>query len=201
MAKALEERDQEILLVTDSRVTIQKLKCIAEGRPAPRGAAHLTRKAIWKRKWPGGMKDLVEPPEDKDKDPLANLACPDAGVSTGDCRLAYVLLSDQALGRVRKWLEAGNAELGKTAGIRWLRKKSILLEEGKKTSSAALLLHFIVPLSLVVYHSVAVTATTITAAIDKTAATTAATSAAATDVAIAATTAVAAAGGRLEPCL
>ncbi|KAF8461232.1 hypothetical protein BDZ91DRAFT_798213 [Kalaharituber pfeilii] len=66
------------------------------------------------------------------------------------------------------------------------------------------------PLSLVVYHSVAVTATTITAAIDKSplllslaiaAATTAATSAAATDVAIAATTAVAAAGGRLEPCL
>ncbi|KAF8468243.1 hypothetical protein BDZ91DRAFT_793111 [Kalaharituber pfeilii] len=44
------------------------------------------------------------------------------------------------LGRVRKWLEGGNAELGKTVGIRWLRKKTLLLEEGKKTSSVVVYL-------------------------------------------------------------
>ncbi|KAF8456812.1 hypothetical protein BDZ91DRAFT_800905 [Kalaharituber pfeilii] len=41
---------------------------------------------------------------------------------------------------VRKWLETGNAGLGRTVGIRWLRKKTLLLEEGKKTSSAVLYL-------------------------------------------------------------
>ncbi|KAF8465978.1 hypothetical protein BDZ91DRAFT_794551 [Kalaharituber pfeilii] len=40
----------------------------------------------------------------------------------------------------RKWLETGNTDLGKTVGIRWLRKKTLLLEEGKKTSSAVLYL-------------------------------------------------------------
>ncbi|KAF8463054.1 hypothetical protein BDZ91DRAFT_796544 [Kalaharituber pfeilii] len=39
------------------------------------------------------------------------------------------------LGKVRKWLESGNKGLGKTVGIRWLRRKTALIEEGKKTSS------------------------------------------------------------------
>ncbi|KAF8460721.1 hypothetical protein BDZ91DRAFT_413086 [Kalaharituber pfeilii] len=39
------------------------------------------------------------------------------------------------LGKVRKWLESGNKRLGKTVGIRWLRRKAELIEEGKKTSS------------------------------------------------------------------
>ncbi|KAF8438733.1 hypothetical protein BDZ91DRAFT_804261 [Kalaharituber pfeilii] len=44
------------------------------------------------------------------------------------------------LGKVRGWLEASNKEIGKTRGIRWLRKKTTLMEEGKKTSSAVLYL-------------------------------------------------------------
>ncbi|KAF8460093.1 hypothetical protein BDZ91DRAFT_799170 [Kalaharituber pfeilii] len=44
------------------------------------------------------------------------------------------------LGRIRRWLEEGNPELGKTIGIRWLRKKTLLLEEGKKTSSVVVYL-------------------------------------------------------------
>ncbi|KAF8465045.1 hypothetical protein BDZ91DRAFT_795192 [Kalaharituber pfeilii] len=44
------------------------------------------------------------------------------------------------LGNVRRWLEASNTEIGKTTGISWLRKKTILLEEGKKTSSAVVYL-------------------------------------------------------------
>ncbi|KAF8464853.1 hypothetical protein BDZ91DRAFT_763872 [Kalaharituber pfeilii] len=45
----------------------------------------------------------------------------------------------QDLGKVRKWLEASN-KLGKTVGIRWLRRKTILVEEGKKTSSVVVYL-------------------------------------------------------------
>ncbi|KAF8462864.1 hypothetical protein BDZ91DRAFT_796908 [Kalaharituber pfeilii] len=44
------------------------------------------------------------------------------------------------LGKVRKWLEAGNKTLGKTVGIRWLRRKTELLAEGKKTSSVVVYL-------------------------------------------------------------
>ncbi|KAF8454865.1 hypothetical protein BDZ91DRAFT_801571 [Kalaharituber pfeilii] len=44
------------------------------------------------------------------------------------------------LGKVRQWLEAANKELGKISGIRWLRKKTTLVEEGKKTSSAVVYL-------------------------------------------------------------
>ncbi|KAF8471226.1 hypothetical protein BDZ91DRAFT_760900 [Kalaharituber pfeilii] len=43
------------------------------------------------------------------------------------------------LGKVRKWLESGN-KIGKTVGIRWLRSKTRLVEEGKKTSSVVLYL-------------------------------------------------------------
>ncbi|KAF8448626.1 hypothetical protein BDZ91DRAFT_803033 [Kalaharituber pfeilii] len=44
------------------------------------------------------------------------------------------------LGKVRQWLEAANKELGKISGIRWLRKRTTLVEEGKKTSSAVVYL-------------------------------------------------------------
>ncbi|KAF8469998.1 hypothetical protein BDZ91DRAFT_791989 [Kalaharituber pfeilii] len=43
------------------------------------------------------------------------------------------------LGKVRRWLEAANKDLGKTTGIRWLRKDT-LVNEGKKTSSAVVYL-------------------------------------------------------------
>ncbi|KAF8458774.1 hypothetical protein BDZ91DRAFT_742604 [Kalaharituber pfeilii] len=39
------------------------------------------------------------------------------------------------LGKVRRWLEEHYKGLGKTVGIRWLRRKATLIEEGKKTSS------------------------------------------------------------------
>ncbi|KAF8460012.1 hypothetical protein BDZ91DRAFT_799374 [Kalaharituber pfeilii] len=39
------------------------------------------------------------------------------------------------LGKVRRWLETDNQNLGKTTGIRWLRRETLLREEGKKTSS------------------------------------------------------------------
>ncbi|KAF8469493.1 hypothetical protein BDZ91DRAFT_792293 [Kalaharituber pfeilii] len=42
--------------------------------------------------------------------------------------------------KVRKWLESDNKELGETTGIRWLRKKTTLIDEGKKTSSVVLYL-------------------------------------------------------------
>ncbi|KAF8464843.1 hypothetical protein BDZ91DRAFT_795335 [Kalaharituber pfeilii] len=44
------------------------------------------------------------------------------------------------LGKVRGWLETSNPELGKTTGIRWLRKETTLREEGKKTSSVVVYL-------------------------------------------------------------
>ncbi|KAF8475511.1 hypothetical protein BDZ91DRAFT_788206 [Kalaharituber pfeilii] len=44
------------------------------------------------------------------------------------------------LGKVRQWLEAANKELGKVKGIRWLRKRKLLEEEGKKTSSVVIYL-------------------------------------------------------------
>ncbi|KAF8471062.1 hypothetical protein BDZ91DRAFT_846728 [Kalaharituber pfeilii] len=44
------------------------------------------------------------------------------------------------LGKVRKWLESGNKTLGKTVGIRWLRRKAELVGEGKKTSSVVVYL-------------------------------------------------------------
>ncbi|KAF8460015.1 hypothetical protein BDZ91DRAFT_799380 [Kalaharituber pfeilii] len=44
------------------------------------------------------------------------------------------------LARVSRWLEESNPGLGKTRGIRWLRKKATLLEEGKKASSVVLYL-------------------------------------------------------------
>ncbi|KAF8453396.1 hypothetical protein BDZ91DRAFT_768216 [Kalaharituber pfeilii] len=44
------------------------------------------------------------------------------------------------LGKVRRWLEEDNKDMGKTAGIRWLRNKETLQEEGKKTSSVVLYL-------------------------------------------------------------
>ncbi|KAF8464234.1 hypothetical protein BDZ91DRAFT_795765 [Kalaharituber pfeilii] len=44
------------------------------------------------------------------------------------------------LGKVRKWLESGNKTIGKTVGIRWLRRKAELVEEGKKTSSVVVYL-------------------------------------------------------------
>ncbi|KAF8470025.1 hypothetical protein BDZ91DRAFT_719723 [Kalaharituber pfeilii] len=44
------------------------------------------------------------------------------------------------LGNVRRWLEASNKDLGKITGIRWLRKKTILAEEGKQTSSVVVYL-------------------------------------------------------------
>ncbi|KAF8457837.1 hypothetical protein BDZ91DRAFT_837669 [Kalaharituber pfeilii] len=43
------------------------------------------------------------------------------------------------LGKVRKWLEASN-KIGKTVGVRWLRQKARLVEEGKKTSSVVVYL-------------------------------------------------------------
>ncbi|KAF8475106.1 hypothetical protein BDZ91DRAFT_789355 [Kalaharituber pfeilii] len=49
-------------------------------------------------------------------------------------------ISDVYLGKVRKWLESGNDRLGKTVGIRWLRRKTALLEEGKMTSSVVVYL-------------------------------------------------------------
>ncbi|KAF8451622.1 hypothetical protein BDZ91DRAFT_802642 [Kalaharituber pfeilii] len=44
------------------------------------------------------------------------------------------------LGKVKQWLEAANKELGKIVGIRWLRRRTILEEEGKKTSSVVVYL-------------------------------------------------------------
>ncbi|KAF8445138.1 hypothetical protein BDZ91DRAFT_754019 [Kalaharituber pfeilii] len=44
------------------------------------------------------------------------------------------------LGNVRRWLETDNIGMGRITGIRWLRKKSILLEEGKKASSVVVYL-------------------------------------------------------------
>ncbi|KAF8458739.1 hypothetical protein BDZ91DRAFT_800157 [Kalaharituber pfeilii] len=42
------------------------------------------------------------------------------------------------LEKCRKWLETENKEIGQSTGIRWLRKKTTLEEEGKKTSSVVL---------------------------------------------------------------
>ncbi|KAF8465028.1 hypothetical protein BDZ91DRAFT_820932 [Kalaharituber pfeilii] len=39
------------------------------------------------------------------------------------------------LGNARRWLSADNKDLKKIVGIRWLRKKDLLIGEGKKTSS------------------------------------------------------------------
>ncbi|KAF8457838.1 hypothetical protein BDZ91DRAFT_852265 [Kalaharituber pfeilii] len=49
--------------------------------------------------------------------------------------VVYGIALRKDLGKVRRWLEDGNPDLGKTVGIRWLRKKTLLVEEGKKTSS------------------------------------------------------------------
>ncbi|KAF8445456.1 hypothetical protein BDZ91DRAFT_853725 [Kalaharituber pfeilii] len=44
------------------------------------------------------------------------------------------------LRNVRRWMEADNKDIGKITGIRWLRNKTILREEGKKTSSVVVYL-------------------------------------------------------------
>ncbi|KAF8461747.1 hypothetical protein BDZ91DRAFT_797815 [Kalaharituber pfeilii] len=44
------------------------------------------------------------------------------------------------LSKVRKWLEADIKVLGKTVGIRWLKKKTMLVDEGKKTRSVVVYL-------------------------------------------------------------
>ncbi|KAF8461611.1 hypothetical protein BDZ91DRAFT_829588 [Kalaharituber pfeilii] len=44
------------------------------------------------------------------------------------------------LGNVRRWMEAASKDIGKITGIRWLRNKGILNEEGKKTSSVVVYL-------------------------------------------------------------
>ncbi|KAF8459262.1 hypothetical protein BDZ91DRAFT_799909 [Kalaharituber pfeilii] len=44
------------------------------------------------------------------------------------------------LDNVRRWLTADNKDLKKIVGIRWLRKKDILIGEGKKTSSVVVYL-------------------------------------------------------------
>ncbi|KAF8471099.1 hypothetical protein BDZ91DRAFT_791303 [Kalaharituber pfeilii] len=48
--------------------------------------------------------------------------------------------ANRPIRKVRKWLESGNDRLGKTVGIRWLRRKTALLEEGKMTSSVVVYL-------------------------------------------------------------
>ncbi|KAF8454880.1 hypothetical protein BDZ91DRAFT_852897 [Kalaharituber pfeilii] len=44
------------------------------------------------------------------------------------------------LGNVRRWLSEDNKDMPKITGIRWLRKKDILVGEGKKTSSVVVYL-------------------------------------------------------------
>ncbi|KAF8460756.1 hypothetical protein BDZ91DRAFT_798635 [Kalaharituber pfeilii] len=44
------------------------------------------------------------------------------------------------LGKIKQWLQAANKDLGKITGVRWLRKRTLLEEEGKKTSSVVLYL-------------------------------------------------------------
>ncbi|KAF8469059.1 hypothetical protein BDZ91DRAFT_792832 [Kalaharituber pfeilii] len=43
MARALDEGQEEILLITDSRVAVQRLKARSQGLPTPGGAAHMVR--------------------------------------------------------------------------------------------------------------------------------------------------------------
>ncbi|KAF8462031.1 hypothetical protein BDZ91DRAFT_797566 [Kalaharituber pfeilii] len=68
------------------------------------------------------------------------LGNPDASTTTKTGIVVHGIALRKDLGKVRRWLEAANQELGKTTGIRWLRKKDTLVNEGKKTSSAVVYL-------------------------------------------------------------
>ncbi|KAF8454270.1 hypothetical protein BDZ91DRAFT_786594 [Kalaharituber pfeilii] len=65
---------------------------------------------------------------------------PDASTTTKIGIVVHGIALSKDLGKVRRWLEAANQELGKTTGIRWLRKKDTLVNEGKTTSSAVVYL-------------------------------------------------------------
>ncbi|KAF8470005.1 hypothetical protein BDZ91DRAFT_792006 [Kalaharituber pfeilii] len=65
-------------------------------------------------------------------------ATPDAS-TTAHGIVVHGIALRKDLGKVRKWLEASN-KLGKTVGIRWLIRKTILVEEEKKTSSVVVYL-------------------------------------------------------------
>ncbi|KAF8462777.1 hypothetical protein BDZ91DRAFT_733936 [Kalaharituber pfeilii] len=63
---------------------------------------------------------------------LRFLFCRGGGGGKGVAGTRYSPQEGPTVGKVRKWLEAANKELGKTTGIRWLRKKQTLVHEGKK---------------------------------------------------------------------
>ncbi|KAF8441942.1 hypothetical protein BDZ91DRAFT_804024 [Kalaharituber pfeilii] len=65
--------------------------------------------------------------------------CPDNTTSRQGIVVHGIALRKD-LGNVRRWLEASKKDIGKTTGIRWLRKKTILTEEGKVTSSVVVYL-------------------------------------------------------------
>ncbi|KAF8460155.1 hypothetical protein BDZ91DRAFT_726399, partial [Kalaharituber pfeilii] len=44
------------------------------------------------------------------------------------------------LGKVQRWLGEDNKDLRKIVGVRWLRRKDLLVGEGKKTSSVVVFL-------------------------------------------------------------
>ncbi|KAF8460051.1 hypothetical protein BDZ91DRAFT_785532 [Kalaharituber pfeilii] len=83
---------------------------------------------------PGPTKNSSAPPRSRKTQP----ATPDAATPAHGIVIHGTALRKD-LGKVRKWLEASN-KLGKTVGIRWLRKKTTLVEEGKKSSSVVLYL-------------------------------------------------------------
>ncbi|KAF8476773.1 hypothetical protein BDZ91DRAFT_843548 [Kalaharituber pfeilii] len=83
---------------------------------------------------PRPPKQDKKPTKDKGKSPITAPPRPDAATAPKYGVVVHGIALRKDVARVRRWLETGNAGLGKTVGIRWLRKKSVLLEEGKKTS-------------------------------------------------------------------
>ncbi|KAF8462607.1 hypothetical protein BDZ91DRAFT_765154 [Kalaharituber pfeilii] len=83
---------------------------------------------------PGPTKNSSAPP----RIPKTKSTTPDATTPVHGIVVHGIALRKD-LGKVRKWLEASN-KIGKTVGIRWLRPKTRLVEEGKKTSSVVVYL-------------------------------------------------------------
>ncbi|KAF8452952.1 hypothetical protein BDZ91DRAFT_809209 [Kalaharituber pfeilii] len=87
---------------------------------------------------PGPSPGPTKLPSSPKKPTTKKPATPDASTPVQGIVVHGIALRKD-LGKVRKWLESGN-KIGKTVGIRWLRSKTRLVEEGKKTSSVVLYL-------------------------------------------------------------
>ncbi|KAF8445140.1 hypothetical protein BDZ91DRAFT_754035 [Kalaharituber pfeilii] len=81
------------------------------------------------------------PPKPRKSTSSPKTSCPSRNPATRKTGIViHRIALRKDLGKGRRWLEEANKDIGKTTRIRWLRRKTLLLEEGKKTSSAVVYL-------------------------------------------------------------